>query len=138
MKPDGNVGPRAGLVIAKMTIDAAQEWEPKRGRTPKAQGPKQTSQASFLVDLVISRCELFCDSHGEPYACFLAPHFGGEHRETHKLRSGGFSQWLRLAYYAEKNGAPSSEAMSTAIKTLIAKARYDGSAARRLPPHGCA
>ena len=39
----------------------------------------------------------------------------------------GFSLWLRLAYYAERNGAPSSEAMSTAIKTLMAKARYDGS-----------
>jgi hypothetical protein len=32
---------------------------------------------------------------------------------------------LQLAYYEEKNGAPSSEAMSTAIKTLMAKARYD-------------
>jgi hypothetical protein len=126
VKPEGSVGPSAGLVIAKMTIDAAQEWEPKRGRSPKPQGPKQTSQASFLVDLVISRCELFCDRHGEPHACLLAPHAGGEHRETHKLRSAGFNHWLRLAYYAEKNGAPSSEAMSTAIKTLMAKARYDG------------
>jgi hypothetical protein len=127
VKPEGNVEPSAGLVIAKMTIDAAQEWEPKRGRSPKPQGPKQTSQASFLVDLVISRCELFCDRHGEPHACLFAPHADGEHRETHKLRSAGFSLWLRLAYYAEKNGAPSSEAMSTAIKTLMAKARYDGS-----------
>jgi hypothetical protein len=78
------------------------------------------------VDLVVSRCELFCDRHGEPHACLLATHAGGEHRETHKLRSMGFNHWLRLAYYAEKNGAPSSEAMSTAIKTLMAKARYDG------------
>ena len=127
VKPEGNVGSHAGLVIAKMTIDAAQEWKPQRGRTPKPQAPKQVSQASFLVDLVISRCELFCDRHGEPHACFLARHPGGEHRETHKLRSVGFSHWLRLAYYEEKNGAPSSEAMSTAIKTLMAKARYDGS-----------
>jgi hypothetical protein len=126
VKPEGNVGPHAGLVIAKMTIDAAHEWEPKRGRSPKPQAPKQIAQASFLVDLVVSRCELFCDRHGEPHACLLATHAGGEHRETHKLRSMGFNHWLRLAYYAEKNGAPSSEAMSTAIKTLMAKARYDG------------
>ena len=102
VKPEGNVGPHAGLVIAKMTIDAAHEWEPKRGRSPKPQAPKQIAQASFLVDLVVSRCELFCDRHGEPHACLLAPYAGGEHRETHKLRSMGFSLWLRLAYYAEK------------------------------------
>jgi Toprim domain len=126
VKPEGNVGSHTGLVIVKMTINAAQEWEPRRGRAPKPQAPKQVSQASFLVDLVISRCELFCDRHGEPHACFLARHSGGEHRETHKLRSVGFSHWLRLAYYEEKNGAPSSEAMSTANKTLMAKARYGG------------
>ncbi len=127
VKPEGDVGSHAGLVIVKMTIDAAQEWKPQRGRMPKPPAPTQVSQASFLVDLVISRCELFCDRQGEPHACFFARHSGGEHRETHKLRSTGFGHWLRLAYYQEKNGAPSSEAMSTAIKTLMAKSRYDGS-----------
>jgi hypothetical protein len=126
VKPERNVGPSAGLVIVKMTIDAAQEWEPKRAQSPKSQGPKQISQASFLVDFVISRCELFSHRHGEAYACFIAPHSGGEHRQTHKLRSGGFGLWLRHAYHAEKNGAAGSEAISTAVQTLMAKAHYDG------------
>jgi hypothetical protein len=41
VKPEGNVGPHAGLVTAKMTIDAAHEWEPQRGRPPKPKAPKQ-------------------------------------------------------------------------------------------------
>jgi hypothetical protein len=49
-----------------------------------------------------------------------------EHRETHKIKSRGFNLWLRLLYYAERNGAPSSEAMSSAVKTITAKAHYDG------------
>ena len=48
------------------------------------------------------------------------------HRETHKVRSRGFSRWLRLCFYAERGGSPSSEGMSSALKTIEAKAHYDG------------
>src|SRR5262249_54555964 len=37
-----------------------------------------------------------------------------------------FNLWLRLLFYAERNGAPSSEAMASAVKTLMAKAHFDG------------
>ena len=88
--------------------------------------PKQASQSSFLVDLATSRCDLFCDPTGEAYASFVAEHATGEHRETHRLRSKSFNLWLRLLYYAERNGAPSSEAMTSAVRTLMAKAHFDG------------
>ena len=47
VKPEGSVGPHAGLVIAKMTIDAAQQWEPKRGTVAEASGA-ETGLAGFL------------------------------------------------------------------------------------------
>ena len=124
--PSKEGGGPGGLVIAKMIIEAAPEWQPKRGKGPKPAAPKQASQASFLVEVAACHCDLFCDPTGEAHASFVAAHGQGEHRETHRLRSKSFNRWLRLLYYAEKNGAPSSEAMSSAVKTLMAKAYFDG------------
>ena len=123
--PNKEGGGPGGLVIAKMIIEAAPEWRPKRDKGANPPAPKQASQASFIVDLAASRCNLFCDPTGEAYASFVAEHATGEHRETHRLRSKSFNLWLRLLYYAEKNGAPSSEAMASAVKTLMAKAHFD-------------
>jgi hypothetical protein len=119
---------RSGLAIVKLAIDAAPEWKPKRGKAGPDK-PAKTSQASILIDLAISRCEFFCDATGEAYASFTAAHASGEHRETHRIPSKGssyFNRWLQLLYYSERHGAPSSEAMASAVKTLLAKAQHDG------------
>jgi hypothetical protein len=126
VNPNKEGGGPGGLVIAKMIIEAAPEWTPKRGKGAKPALPKQASQASFLVDLAVGRCQLFSDPTGEAYASFVVEHAGDEHRETHRIRSNSFNQWIRLRYYAEKNGAPSSEAMASAVKTIMAKAHFDG------------
>jgi hypothetical protein len=118
-------GGRGGLAIVKLAIDAAPEWKPKRGKA-KSDTPPKTSQASFLVGLAVSRCELFCDATGEAYASFAGTHAAGEHWETHRIRSKSFNHWLRLRYYEARNGAPSSEAMASSVKTLMAKAHFDG------------
>ena len=42
---------------------------------------------------------LFTDSHGEAYAAFSVTHGEAEaHRETHKIRSRGFSRWLSFVF----------------------------------------
>ncbi len=124
--PSKEGGGPGGLIIARMIIEAAPEWRPKRGKSANPSAPKQASQASFIVDLAASRCNLFCDPAGEAYASFAAEHATGEHRETHRLRSKSFNLWLRLLFYAERNGAPSSEAIASAVKTLAAKSHFDG------------
>src|ERR1700722_7327288 len=126
--PSKEGGGPGGLVIAKMIIEAAPEWRPKRGASPKPkEKTERNSQASFLVELAAERCELFTDSQGEAYAAFPVGHGEAEaHRETHNVRSRGFSRWLRLRFYVERGGSPSSEGMSSAIKTIEAKAHYDG------------
>jgi hypothetical protein len=106
--PGKEGGGPGGIMIAKMVIEAAPEWKPKRARDAKAAAPR-ASQASFLVELASTRCDLFCDSTGEAYASFTVAHADGEHRETHRIRSKSFNQWLRLRYYVDRNGAPSSE-----------------------------
>jgi hypothetical protein len=116
----------SGLMIAKTIIEAAPEWRPKRGKGANPTARKQASQASFLVDLAASRCDLFCDPSGEAYASFVAAPDTGAHRETHRIRSKGFNMWLRSLFYAERDAAPSSEAMASAVKTMMAKAHFDG------------
>ena len=126
--PNKEGGGPGGLVIAKMIIEAAPEWRPKRGASSKPkEKAERNSQASFLVELAAERCELFTDSQGEAYASFAVAHGEGEtHRETHKIKSRGFNRWLRLGYYRERGGSPSSEAMSSAVKTVEARAFFDG------------
>jgi hypothetical protein len=116
----------SALAIIKMIVGAANEWRPKRGAKAKGEKTERGSQASFLVGLAVARCELFCDPHGEAYATFPVETGGGTHREVHRVKSRGFNQYLRLRYYEERQGAPSSEGMASAIKTVMAKARFDG------------
>ena len=126
--PSKEGGGPGGFVIAKMIIAAAPEWRQRRGASTKPkEKTERSSQASFLVELAAERCELFTDSQGEAYAAIPVSHSEAEaHRETHRIRSRGFSRWLRLRFYAERGGSPSSEGMSSALKTIEAKAHYDG------------
>jgi hypothetical protein len=126
--PSKEGGGPGGLVIAKMIIEAAPEWLPKRKASPKPkEKTERNSQASFLVELAVGQCDLFTDSQGEAYASFSVADGEAEaHRETHKIRSRGFSRWLRLCFYAERGGSPSTEGMSSALKTIEAKANFDG------------
>ena len=107
-------------------IDAAEEVLPADDDDAAVE-PMQGSQANVLIELALNDCELFHDPEGECYASFCAPHDSrGTHRETHKLKSSGFRLWLVHAYYRHTFRAPNSNAISTALSTLEARARYDG------------
>ena len=70
---------------------------------------------------------MFTDLQGEAYAAIVISHSeAAEHIETQRVRSRGFSRWLGLRFYAERGRSPSSEGMSSALKTIEAKAHYDG------------
>jgi hypothetical protein len=111
----------AGYADVKRMIDAAEEVLPADD-DDAAVGPTQGSQASSLVELALNKCELFHDPEGDCCASFRAPHESGSRRETHKLESNGFRLWLLHAYYRNTSGAPNSNAMSTALSTLEARA----------------
>ena len=113
-----------GYTDVKRMIDAAEEVL-LADDDDAAVGPTQGSQASSLVELALNKCELFHDPEGDCYASFRAARASGSHRETHKLKSSGFRLWLLHAYYRNTSGAPNSNAMSTALSTLEARARYD-------------
>ena len=71
--------------------------------------------------------ELFHTPDGDGYADIEVPDAGSDgHRETWSIRAKGFRHWLLQRFFDETGGAPSSEALQSAINALEAKARFKG------------
>lgn len=47
------------------------------------------------------------------------------HRETWPIRSKGFKRWLARRFYEATDGAPSSEALQSALNVIEARAHFD-------------
>lgn len=93
--------------------DAIGERNGESGRGP--------SQADILVRFA-DNADLFHtqDRHG-----FADLDVNG-HRETWPVRSKGFKLWLTRCFYAETGGAPSSEALQSAVNAIEARAHFEG------------
>ncbi|MET4482351.1 hypothetical protein [Bradyrhizobium sp. F1.13.3] len=78
------------------------------------------TQANVLVELA-QAARLFHAPDGTGFVDLTI----NDHRETWPIRSKGFRHWLTRLYYEEEAGAPSSEALQSALNLLEAKARYD-------------
>jgi hypothetical protein len=118
----------AGARLAKC-CRSTPRWEPGavRQHLPEAsiagtsaevrgRGPKQ---ADRLIELA-AVAELF---HAPDGVGFADIEING-HRETWSLRSKGFKQWLTWRYFEAVEGAPSSEALNTALNVIEARARF--------------
>ena len=75
-----------------------------------------------LIDLVMSKCELFSNLEGKAYARFIID----SHNEVYAIKSQEFIDYLNLWHYRETQRAPSKTAIETAISSLSAIARFDG------------
>src|SRR6516162_3414402 len=83
-------------------------------------GGRGPTQADILVDLA-QTAELF---HAPDSTAFADIDING-HRETWPIRSKGFKRWLARHFYEATGGAPSSEALQSALNVIEAKANYD-------------
>jgi len=88
----------------------------------KADDGSRKPQASKLIALA-SEAKLFHTADG---TCYADIDING-HRETWKIRSQGFSRWLKRRYHEEEpeGGAPNNDAMSTALGMIEAYAHHD-------------
>lgn len=86
------------------------------GASPQ-RGPKQ---ADILIDLAQS-AELFHSADGRAFADL---DFNG-HRETWSIRGKVFRRWLARRFFETIGGAPSSEALQSALNVIEAKADFD-------------
>ena len=109
---------RAELKSAGCRMKALDEAiEEENGDTG---GGRRPSQADVLIALAQS-AELF---HAPDGTGFADLDISG-HRETWPIRSKGFRRWLARCFYEATGGAPSSEALQSALNVIEARAHFD-------------
>jgi hypothetical protein len=93
----------------------------KAGGTGDGEGAQtKLKQANILIGLAAA-AELFHTDDGKGYADILV----NGHRQTWPIESKGFREWLLHRYYKQVGGAPTAEAVRTAIEQVSARARFD-------------
>ena len=83
--------------------------------------PEPESHAQALLRLA-GEAHLFHTEDGRTSATVAVV----GHIENHPIRSTSFRRWLIRAFYAERGGPPSSEALQAALGVLESKAEFDG------------
>jgi hypothetical protein len=108
---------RAKLKAAGCRVTAFDEAIAEENGETSGRGPKQ---ADILIDLARSS-ELFHTPDGSAFADLDI----NSHRETWPIRARGFRRWLARRFYEATQGAPSSEALQSALNVIEAKAHFD-------------
>lgn len=103
---------KAGCRVTALDDAIAEENGEQGGRGP--------TQADILIDLAQS-VALFHTPDGSGYADLDI----NGHRETWPIRAKGFRRWLARRFFEETGGAPSSEALQSALNVIEAKAHFD-------------
>jgi hypothetical protein len=103
---------KAGCRVTALDDAIAEENGDQGGRGP--------TQADILIDLAQS-VALFHTPDGSGYADLDI----NGHRETWPIRAKGFRRWLARRFFEETGGAPSSEALQSALNVIEAKAHFD-------------
>ncbi len=103
---------KAGCRVTALDEAIAEESGDAGGRGP--------TQADILIDLA-QAAELF---HAPDGTGFADLDING-HRETWPIRAKGFRRWLARRFFEETGGAPSSEALQSALNVIEAKAHFD-------------
>ncbi len=103
---------KAGCRVTALD-DAIAEEDGDAGR----RGP---TQADILIGLT-QAAELFHTADGVGFADLDI----NGHRETWPIRAKGLRRWLARRFFEETGGAPSSEALQSALNVIEAKAHFD-------------
>jgi hypothetical protein len=103
---------KAGCRVTSLDEAIAEERGEAGGRGP--------SQADILIELAQS-AELF---HAPDRTGFADLDING-HRETWPIRAKGFGHWLSHRFFEATGGAPSREALQSALNVIEAKAHFD-------------
>ena len=110
---------RAQLKKVGCRLTALDEAIAKENRDGD-KGGRGPSQTDILIDLAQS-ANLF---HTPDNSGFADLNING-HRETWPIRSKGFRRWLARAFFEATQGAPSSEALQSALNVIEARAHFD-------------
>lgn len=108
---------RAQLKKAGCRVTALDEAIAEESGNTGGRGP---TQADILIELA-QAAELFHTPDSTGYADLDI----NGHRETWPIRARGFRRWLARRFFEATQGAPSSEALQSALNVIEAKAHFD-------------
>ena len=108
---------RAQLKGAGCRVAALDDAIDEENRDTRGRGP---TQADILIELA-QTAELFHAPDGTGFADLDI----NDHRESWPIRSKGFRRWLARCFFEVTRGAPSSEALQSALNVIEAKAHFD-------------
>jgi hypothetical protein len=108
---------RSQLKKAGCRVTALDDAIDEENGDAGGRGPKQ---ADILIGLA-QTAELF---HAPDGTGFADLDING-HPETWPIRAKGFRRWLARRFFEETGGAPSSEALQSALNVIEAKAHFD-------------
>ncbi len=103
---------KVGCGLTTLDHAMAEDKGDTHGRAPK--------QADILIDLA-QIAALFHTPDGSGFADLDI----NGHRETWPIRAKGFRRWLARRFFEETGGAPSSEALASALNVIEARAHFD-------------
>ena len=103
---------KAGCRVTVLDDAVAEESGDSGGRDP--------NQADILIGLT-SDASLLHTPDGTGYDDLEI----NGHRETWRIRSKGFRRWLAKRFFDATDGAPSSEALQSALNVIEARAHFD-------------
>lgn len=112
---------RDGWPDPRIVADGLHRLLPEALAQVQEPAEQRQSQADLLVALA-AEAELFHDPAGDCYATIPV----GGHRETHRLRTRGFRQWLARRFHEAYERTPGSQAMQDALAVLEGQALFDG------------
>jgi hypothetical protein len=104
------------------TIKAGAAPATPGGAAPAETGSKRSAADQLLDQVDAADVELFSTSDGTAYADIR----DGATRQTLGLRKREFKDWLTNQYYSATKKSASADAITQAISTLEAKARFQG------------
>ena len=102
----------AGCRVTALDLAIVEQNGDTGGRGPR--------KADILIELA-SSAELFHAADGTGFADLDI----NGHRETWPIRGKGFRRWLARCFFEATQGAPSSEALQSALNVIEAKAHFD-------------
>jgi hypothetical protein len=108
------------LAAALRLADGEADGGEAKGSPQQPSARRAQTQADTLINLAQS-AGLF---HAPDGTGFADLDING-HRETWPIRAKGFRRWLARRFFEETGGAPSSQALQSALNVIEAKAHFD-------------
>lgn len=117
MHPEATIAEIATLPLINLSVFSSTTEETNNNE--KETG-KRENQASVIVSFVVEQVELFHDQNSMVYAQDNVT------KETRRLDSRQFKDWLVSNYYEQTGRAPRDQSVREALNTLTGIARFKG------------